>query len=79
MASNDYIAFHDCQDEPWVDPGGMYRLQAQPCVSCGDRTHRWDTLAEGPVCNDGTEESCSEILWRLHHRVWGLEALLEDG
>jgi len=66
MILNEDVDFYDCRDMPWCDSGGMKADFHQPCSVCGRDTYRWDMLMERPVCNDGSDISCSEILWREH-------------
>lgn len=69
MARNNFVSFYDDTETPWVDVTGLFKSKPAPCVACGTPTHRYDAIVCGPVCDDGTQESCANKVWPIYERA----------
>jgi hypothetical protein len=69
MARNYFISFFDDEDNAWVDATGRFMKEPAPCIACEEPTHRYDYIAKGPVCNDGTSNACSAWVWEIYSKA----------
>lgn len=59
MALNNTILFTDCRGIKWADWTGYYEEVPQPCLMCGELTHRLDVSFETFFCNS---PECNDML-----------------